>query len=182
MAQKWYILQVFSGHEQKSKERIESAAAQAKIGHLFEEMVIPSFQTNVKQHGKIHQRSKCIMPGYILAKMELCDETKNLIKEVSQNNPSSKISFLGGAHPKSISEDEAARAINQSASAAATASKREQQYAIGERVRVTEGPFANFNGVIEEIDFEKSKLKIAVSVFSRPTPIDLFFNQVEKED
>ena len=172
---KWYIVQAYSGFEKKVVEAIKEELKKHKLEQNLEQILLPTHQVTEVKKGKRTKREKKFFPGYILIKIELTKQIYHLVKNLQKVS-----SFLGSKDkPVAISEDEIKRILGQ---VTENASKQKSgfNFEIGEKVKVCDGPFASFSGLIEEIDEEKSRLKVSVSIFGRPTPVDLEFNQVEK--
>ena len=171
----WYIVQSHSSFENKVASLIKEEADKAKISDKIEEIVIPTHDVTEVKRGKRIQRKKKYFPGYVLIKSEMSDNLYHMIKNIK------KVSgFLGSkGTPVPVSDKEIEKILGQIKDGVAQP-KSAIEYTIGEKVQVIDGPFASFNGMVEEIDEEKSRLKVSVSIFGRPTPVDLEYNQVEK--
>ena len=175
MAKRWYIVHAYSNFEKKVAEAIKERAKAAGLDHLFEEVLVPSEDVIEMRRGrKVHAERK-LVPSYVLVKMEMTDPAFLLIK----NTP--KVTGFLGADNKAvpISEEEAMRILNP-VKEGVERPKPTVTFEIGEQVKVADGPFASFSGLVEEVDEERSRLKVAVSIFGRPTPVELEFTQVEK--
>ncbi|GGD70552.1 transcription termination/antitermination protein NusG [Croceicoccus mobilis] len=173
---RWYIIHAYSGFENKVKEAILAEAERTGLEALVEQVEVPSETITEVKRGKKVQTERKTMPGYVLAKLAMNDDVYHLVK-----NTPKVTGFLGNNNkPQPISEREAARYFGARDEAAA-APKREVSvdYEIGDSVKVLDGPFASFNGVVEELDFDKNKVKVSVSIFGRATPVELDFEQVE---
>lgn len=175
MAARWYVLHVYSGFESKVAEAIREKAQQQGVEERIEDILIPTQEViDIKRGQKVSSQQK-IYPGYVLAKMDLSDEVWHMVK-----NTPKVTGFLGaGNRPSPISEREASRLMAQ-IQEGIEKPKSNIIYEIGEKVKVMEGPFASFEGLVEEIDEVKSRLKVSVSIFGRATPVELEFSQVEK--
>ena len=176
MTKRWYIVHAYSNFERKVAENIKERAKAAGIGHLFEDVLVPMEEVIEVRRGRKIQTDRKFFPGYVLVKMEMTDAGYVLIK----NTP--KVTGFLGADNKAfpISDAEAMRILNQ-VKDGVERPKPSVTFEIGETVRVAEGPFESLNGVVEEIDEERSRLKVAVSIFGRPTPVELEFGQVQKQ-
>jgi transcriptional antiterminator NusG len=175
MAKRWYVVHVYSGFEKKVAQAIREKAAQKGLEDLFDEILVPTEEVvEVRRGAKVNAERK-FFPGYVLAKMELSDESWSLVK----NTPKVTGFLGGGGKPQPISESEAARIIHQ-VQEGVERPKPSIQFEIGEQVRVTDGPFTSFTGLVEEVDEEKARVKVAVSIFGRATPVELEYGQVEK--
>ncbi|MDR7102664.1 transcription termination/antitermination protein NusG [Croceicoccus sp. BE223] len=173
---RWYIIHAYSGFENKVKEAILAEAERTGLEALVEQIEVPAETVTEVKRGKKVQTERKTMPGYVLAKLAMNDDIYHLVK-----NTPKVTGFLGnGGKPQAISEREAARYFGQRDELAAQP-KREVSvdYEIGDSVKVLDGPFASFNGVVEELDFDKNKVKVGVSIFGRATPVELDFEQVE---
>ena len=171
----WYIVQAYSGFERKVVESIKDELKKHKLNENLGEILVPTHQVTEVKKGKRTKKEKKYFPGYVLLKIDLTKQIYHLIKNLQ------KVSgFLGsGDKPTPISDDEIKHILGQ-VSESAVKQNSGLTFEIGEKVKVCDGPFASFSGLIEEIDEEKSRLKVSVSIFGRPTPVDLEFNQVEK--
>ena len=175
MAARWYVVNVYSGSEKKVAESLREQAVLKKMEDEILEVMVPTEEViEIKKDKKVTAERK-FFPGYILVKMEMSDECWHVVK----NTP--RVSgFLGGRNkPQPISDAEAERIIKQMEEGV----ERPQtvvDFEVGEQIRVNDGPFASFVGVVEEVDTEKSRLKVSVSIFGRYTPVELEFSQVEK--
>ena len=172
----WYIVQAYSGFEKKVVDLIKDELTKHKLIDNLGEILVPTHQITEVKKGKRTKKEKKYFPGYVLVKIELTKQIYHLIKNLQ------KVSgFLGSADkPTPISDEEIKRILGQVSESADNQKVSGISFEIGEKVKVCDGPFASFNGLIEEIDEEKSRLKVSVSIFGRPTPVDLEFNQVEK--
>ncbi|MEH6726732.1 MAG: transcription termination/antitermination protein NusG [Hyphomicrobiales bacterium] len=175
MAKRWYIIQAYSNFENKVAAAIMERVASAGLEDQFEEVVVPTEKVVEVRRGRKVDTERKFFPGYILAKVDLTDEAFHLIK-----NTPKVTGFLGSENkPMPIPEAEAMRIIQQ-VQEGVDRPKPSISFEIGEQVRVSDGPLASFNGHIEEVDEERARLKVAVSIFGRPTPVELEYNQVEK--
>lgn len=175
-AARWYVLHVYSGFEAKVAENIKEKARKQGLESKVEEIMVPTEEVVEVKRGQRVNTERKFFPGYVLAKLDLDDNVWHLIKDTP------KVSgFLGagGNKPVPISEAEAQRIINQ-VQEGIDRPRPSVVYDIGEEVKVIDGPFASFNGLVEEIDEEKAKLKVSVSIFGRSTPVELEYGQVEK--
>ena len=175
MTKRWYIVQTYSNFEQKVADSIREQAKQRHLDQFFEEIMVPKEKVVEVRRGQKVDTERKFFPGYVLVKMELTDEAYHLIK-----NTPKVTGFLGADNkPMPISEAEATR-IRTQVQEGIEHPKSSVSFEIGEQVRVADGPFASFNGVVEEIDAGRSRLKVAVSIFGRPTRVELEMGQVEK--
>jgi len=175
-AAKWYVLHVYSGFESKVAENIKEKARKQGLEKFVEEIMVPTEEVVEVKRGQRVNAERKFFPGYVLAKLELNDHVWHMIKDTP------KVSgFLGtgGNKPVPITEREAQRLIQQ-VQEGIDRPRPSVVYDIGEEVKVVDGPFASFNGHVEEIDEEKQKLKVTVSIFGRATPVELEYAQVEK--
>jgi transcription termination/antitermination protein NusG len=175
MAKRWYIIHAYSNFENKVAESIREQAKQRGLSDLFEEVMVPKEKVVEVRRGRKVDAERKFFPGYVLAKMDLTDEAFHLIK-----NTPKVTGFLGADNkPMPISDAEAVRILHQ-VQEGIERPKPSVSFEVGEQVRVSDGPFASFNGVVEEVDEARSRLKVAVSIFGRATPVELEFGQVEK--
>jgi len=175
---RWYIIHAYSGFENKVRDAIQSEAVRLGLESLVEAVEVPTEKVTEVRRGKKVTSDRKFFPGYVLAKLELNDDVYHLVK-----NTPKVTGFLGASgKPQPISDAEAARILNtkEEAAAAAPKTKIKVDFEIGDQVKVLEGPFASFSGLVEELDFDKSKVKVSVSIFGRATPVELEFEQVER--
>ena len=171
----WYIVQSHSSFENKVAELIKEEAKKANISDKFEDIVVPTHDVTEVKRGKRVQRKKKYFPGYILIKSEMDNNIYHMIKSIKRVS-----GFLGTKGiPTPVSDKEIDKILGQIKDGV-TQPKSGIEYNIGEKVQVIDGPFASFSGMVEDIDEEKLRLKVSVSIFGRPTPVDLEYNQVEK--
>tara|TARA_B100000242_G_scaffold278700_1_gene236553 strand:- start:24 stop:554 length:531 start_codon:yes stop_codon:yes gene_type:complete len=171
----WYIVQSYSSFENKVAQMIKDEAQKAKISEKIEEIIVPTHDITEVKRGKRVQRKRKYFPGYVLIKSEMDNNIYHMIKNIK------KVSgFLGSrGTPVPVSDKEIEKILGQIKDGVAQP-KSSVEYSVGEKVQVIDGPFASFSGLIEEIDEEKARLKVSVSIFGRPTPVDLEYSQVEK--
>ncbi|AUA55664.1 MULTISPECIES: transcription termination/antitermination protein NusG [Achromobacter] len=176
MSKRWYVVHVYSGMEKSVHkalvERIERAALQTSFGRIL----VPSEEVVEVKGGQKSITERRIFPGYVLVEMDLTDETWHLVK-----NTNRVTGFLGGSgnRPTPISEKEVEKILSQMEEGVEKP-RPKILFEVGEMVRVKEGPFADFNGNVEEVNYEKSKVRVSVTIFGRATPVELDFSQVEK--
>lgn len=175
MAHRWYIVQAYSGFEKKVAQSIKDTSLRKGYDEWISEVLVPTEEVVEVRRGQKINAERKFFPGYVLVKMELRDETWSMIK-----NTAKVTGFLGGSgRPVPISQAEADRILNQ-VQEGVEKPRPSIQFEIGETVRVIDGPFTSFSGEIEEVDVEKARLKVSVSIFGRATPVELDYNQVEK--
>lgn len=175
MAKRWYIVHAYTNFERKVADAIKERAKAAGLGDLFEEVLVPTEEVVEIKRGRKVQAERKFLPGYVLVKMEMTDPAFLLIK-----NTPKVTGFLGAENkPMPISEEEAMRILHQ-VQEGVERPKPSITFEIGEQVKVADGPFASFSGHVEEVDEERARVKVAVSIFGRPTPVELEFGQVEK--
>ena len=171
----WYIVQTFSSFEKKVADTIKETVKNNNLVDAVEEVLVPMHEVTEVKRGKRVQRKKKYFPSYVLVKMEMNKEIYHMLKNIQKVT-----GFLGPTGtPTPVSEKEINK-IMGSIKEGTLVPKPQISFDIGEQVKVCEGPFASFSGLVEEVDEEKSRLKVSVSIFGRPTPIDLEYNQVEK--
>jgi transcriptional antiterminator NusG len=176
MTKRWYVAQAHSGYEKKVADAIKERIKLHNMQHQFGEVLVPTEEVVEMKGGQKRKSERKFFPGYVLVQMELSDDSWHLIKKTPR-----VIGFIGGKadQPAPISDSEA-ESILQRMDDSIEKPKPKTIFEPGEMVRVTDGPFNDFNGVVEEVNYEKSKLQVAVLIFGRSTPVELDFSQVEK--
>ncbi|SNZ08371.1 transcription antitermination protein nusG [Cohaesibacter gelatinilyticus] len=175
IAKRWYIVHAYSNFEKKVAEAIREKADQTGLGDLFDEVLVPTEKFVEVRRGRKVESERKFFPGYVLVKMAMTDDAYHLIK-----NTPKVTGFLGNDNkPMPISNAEADRLLNQ-VQEGVEKPMPTVSFEVGEQVRVSDGPFASFNGLVEEVDEERARLKVTVSIFGRATPVELEYNQVEK--
>jgi transcriptional antiterminator NusG len=175
LAKQWYIIHVYSGFEKKVAQSIREQARMKGLEEMIDEVLVPSEEVIELRRGTRVKSERKFFPGYVLAHMEMTDDTWHLVR-----NTPKVTGFLGaGSKPMPISEVEANRILHQ-VKEGIERPKPSITFEIGETVRVRDGPFTSFNGLVEDVDEERSRIKVAVSIFGRATPVELEFSQVEK--
>jgi len=173
---KWYIVHTFSGYEYNVKVSLENEIIQKGMQNFFGNILIPTEDVIELKFGKKRESKRKIFPGYVLVEMIMTDDAWYLIKNISQ-----VLGFIGGysAKPIPLSEDEVILILNR-VTESSFKPKPKKLFKIGEMIRVVDGPFSDFNGTVEEVNYNKNRLCVGVLIFGRSTPIDLDFSQVEK--
>ncbi len=176
MAKRWYVVQAFSGYEGKVKRSLEERIKRFGMEDHFGDILVPTEEVVEMKGGQQRRSERKFFPGYVLVNMEMTDETWHLVKDVPQ-----VLGFIGGTEdrPAPLSDKEA-QAILDRMREGTEKPRPKVLFEPGEVVRVIDGPFNDFTGVVEEVDYDKSRLKVSVSIFGRSTPVDLEFSQVEK--
>ncbi|MFP6736675.1 MAG: transcription termination/antitermination protein NusG [Rhodospirillales bacterium] len=175
MAMRWYVIHVYSGFEKKVAESIEEQAVQSHLSDMIEQVLVPIEEVVEMRRGTKVSAERKFFPGYVLIKMEMSDETWHLVK-----NTSKVTDILGGrGRPIPISDAEAQQILDQ-VEEGVERPRPSITFSIGEQVRVCDGPFNSFNGLVEEVDEEKARVKVSVSIFGRSTPVELEYSQVDK--
>lgn len=173
---RWYVVHTYSGHENKVKQSIEKAVELQGLGNLFEQVLIPTEEVTEMKKGKKVKVNKKFFPSYILVHLELSEEMMHLV-----NNIPGVTRFVGtGNKPAPVTDKEVDRILRRGDTTPKEREIREIPFHVGEHVKVTDGPFSDFNGVIDEINPERGKLKVMVGIFGRETPVELDFLQVER--
>jgi len=174
MAKRWYVVHVYSGFEKKIAQQIKEQADKSGLGEQFDEVLVPTETVvEVRRGQKVNSEQK-FFPGYVLVKMDLTDDAWHLVK-----NTPKVTGFLGTRNkPSPISDAEADRILKQNQEGVERA-RPAVLFVVGEQVRVADGPFASFNGTVEEVDEEKGRVKVSVSIFGRSTPVELEYWQLE---
>lgn len=173
---RWYVVNVYSGFEKKVVQSIREQAEKKGLADRFEELLVPSEEVVEIRRGAKVNTEKNYFPGYVLIKMELSDETWHLVRDIPRVS-----GFLGAkGKPSPISEAEVSRILRQ-VQDSIEKPRHTITFEIGEQVRVCDGPFTSFSGMVEDVDGEKGRLKVSVMIFGRPTPVELEFSQVEKQ-
>ena len=176
MAKRWYVVHAFSGYEGKVQRSLAERIERFGMQDYFGEILVPTEEVVEMRGGQQRRSERKFFPGYVLVNMELTDETWHLVKDTPQ-----VLGFIGGTEDKPAPiTDKEAEAILQRVQEGSEKPRPKVLFEPGEVVRVTDGPFNDFNGVVEEVDYDKNRLKVSVSIFGRSTPVELEFGQVEK--
>ena len=176
MAKRWYVVHAYSGFEKQVKRSLEERIARAGMEDLFGDVLVPTEEVVEMKGGQKRRSDRKFFPGYVLVEMEMNEETWHLVKDVPK-----VMGFIGGTsdRPAPISKREADAILNR-VQEGVDKPRPKILFEPGEMVRVTDGPFNDFNGVVEEVNYDKSRLRVAVLIFGRSTPVELEFHQVEK--
>jgi transcriptional antiterminator NusG len=176
MALRWYVVHAYSGYENSVKRSLEERVARSGLQDMFGEILVPTEEVVEMREGQKRSTSRKFFPGYVLVHMEMNDDTWHLVKDVPR-----VMGFIGGTsdRPAPISDREA-QSILERVQEGVEKPKPKVLYEPGEVVRIIDGPFNDFNGVVEDVDYDKSRLRVAVLIFGRSTPVDLEFSQIEK--
>lgn len=176
MAKRWYVVHAYSGFENQVRKSLQERIRRAGMEDMFGEILVPTEEVVEIREGQKRRSERKFFPGYVLVQMEMNDATWHLVREVPK-----VMGFIGGTsdRPAPISEREADAILNR-VREGAEKPRPKVLFEVGEVVRVTDGPFTDFNGVVEEVNYEKSRLRVAVLIFGRSTPVELEFGQVEK--
>ena len=176
MSKHWYVVQAYSGYEKRVASSLKERIELHEMDHLFGEVLVPTEEVVEMRAGQKRKSERKFFPGYVLVEMELNDDTWHLVKETPR-----VLGFIGGKADKPAPiTDREAQAILHRIDDSVAKPKPKTLFEPGEMVRVTDGPFNDFNGVVEEVNYEKSRLRVAVLIFGRSTPVELEFGQVEK--
>ena len=176
MSMRWYVVHAYSGYEKKVALAIQDRVQMHNLGDRFGEILVPTEEVVEMKSGQKRTSERMFFPGYVLVQMELDDDSWHLVKETPR-----VMGFIGGKADKPAPiTDKEADLILQRVQDSEETTRPKTMFEPGEMVRVTDGPFNDFNGTVEEVNYEKSKLRVAVSIFGRSTPVELDFTQVEK--
>ena len=176
MSLRWYVVHAYSGFENQVKNSLKEHVARSNMQDKFGDILVPTEEVVEMREGQKRKSERKFFPGYVLVQMEMDDDTWHLVKDVPK-----VMGFIGGTSDKPAPiTDKEAQAILQRVHEGADKPRPKVLFEPGEVVRVTDGPFNDFNGVVEEVNYEKSRLRVAVLIFGRSTPVELEFSQVEK--
>lgn len=176
MSKKWYVVQAYSGFEKNVQRTLEERIAREEMGDYFGQILVPVEKVVDIRNGRKTISERKSYPGYVLVEMEMTDDSWYLVKSTPRVS-----GFIGGTanKPMPISQREA-EIILQQVQAGSEKPKPKVEFEVGQQIRVNEGPFADFNGVVDEVNYERNKLRVSVQIFGRETPVELEFGQVEK--
>jgi transcriptional antiterminator NusG len=176
MALRWYVIHAYSNYENQVKKALEERIKRAGLEHYFGKVLVPTEEIVEMRQGQQRKSERKFFPGYVFVQMELNDETWHLVREVPR-----VLGFIGGTsdRPAPIADSEAEAILNR-VEAGVNKPRPKVLFEAGEVIRVIDGPFKDFNGVVEEVNYDKSKLRVSVLIFGRSTPVELDFSQVEK--
>jgi transcriptional antiterminator NusG len=176
MTASWYVLHTYSGHENRVKLNLEQRVRTMEMSENFEQILVPTQQVTEIKDGKKKTSTKISFPGYVLIKMDLSDELWYVVR-----NTPGVMGFVGsGTNPTPLEDEEVENILSSGERRAQEDAKRAFEFSIGDRVKVIDGPFTGFSGLVDELNEEKSKLRLMISIFGRSTPVELEFHQVEK--
>lgn len=178
MSKRWYVIQAYSGYEKRVKAQIEEKIELANLSEYFGEILVPTEEVVEMKSGQKRKSERKFFPGYVLINMEMTEDTWQLIRRVPRVS-----GFIGGTSekPTPITEKEVSRIMDSLKNNSEQQAKPRTFHEVGSVVRVLEGPFKDFTGVVEEVNYEKSRVQVAVSIFGRSTPVELEFSQIEKD-
>ena len=176
MSKRWYVVHAYSGYEQQVKRSLEERVNRMGLQEFFGDILVPTEEVVEMREGQKRKSERKFFPGYVLVQMEMTDETWHLVKDAPK-----VMGFIGGTsdRPAPITDKEAEAILNRMQEGAEKP-RPKTLFEAGEMVRIIDGPFTDFNGTVEEVDYEKSRLRVEVSIFGRSTPVELEFHQVEK--
>lgn len=176
MSKRWYVVQAYSGFEKNVQKTLKERIARENMGDYFGQILVPVEEVVDIKNGRKTISERKFFPGYVLIEMEMTDDSWHLVKSTPRVS-----GFIGGTanRPMPISQKEV-NAILQQVQTGVEKPKPKVEFEVGQQVRVNEGPFADFNGIVEEVNYERNKLRVSVQIFGRETPVELEFNQVEK--
>lgn len=177
MSKRWYVVQAYSGFEKNVQKTLKEKIIREEMGDYFGEILVPVEEVVDIKNGRRTVSERKFFPGYVLVEMEMTDESWHLVKSTPRVN-----GFIGGTanRPLPISQNEVNSIMNQVSGSVDRKPRPKIEFDIGQQVRVNEGPFADFNGIVEIVDYERNKLRVLVQIFGRETPVELEFGQVEK--
>ena len=179
MAKNWYVIQAYSGFEKNVQKTLKERIAREGMEGLFGQILVPVEEVVGIKNGRKTVSERKFFPGYVLIEMEMTDESWHLVKSTPRVN-----GFIGGTanHPLPISQREVDSIMSQVSDAAGSEKKPKPrvEFVVGQQIRVSEGPFSDFNGLVDVVDYERNKLRVLVQIFGRETPVELDFSQVEK--